>query len=208
MATIGLLLVNLGTPDRPEPAEVGRYLSEFLMDPYVIRAPKPIRTLLVKGLIVPRRRHASAALYKNIWTKEGSPLLVHSRLFAAKIQALLGDDWRVELAMRYGRPSLLEGLERLANEDVEEIRVLPLYPQYALSSVETTLARCETLAKDLKRDIPIRYYKEFYDDSGYLDVLTRSIQEVWRDARADHLVFSFHGLPENHVVATDPTGEH
>lgn len=208
MATTGLLLVNLGTPDRPEPAEVGRYLAEFLMDPYVIRAPKPLRALLVHGLIVPRRRHASAALYRNIWTKEGSPLLVHSRLFAAKLQALLGDDWRTELAMRYGRPSLQEGMEKLVAANVDEIRVLPLYPQYALSSVETTLARCEELAKAVGRNIPVRYYKEFYDDPGYLDVLARRIQEVWLGADADHLVFSFHGLPENHVRATDPTGAH
>ena len=125
----GLLLVNLGTPDAPRPREVRRYLREFLSDPRVLDLPALLRFLLLELVILPRRPRASAEAYAKIWTPEGSPLLVHGRALAAKVQALFGDGVQVELAMRYGSPSIESALDRFADAGVSRLTVFPLYPQ-------------------------------------------------------------------------------
>src|SRR5262245_17295418 len=133
----GVLLINLGTPDAPTPEAVGRYLREFLMDGFVIDTPAPWRWFIVNVLIVPRRKHQSAAAYQKIQTAEGSPLLVLTRTLAEQVATELGDAYVVEFGMRYGNPSIKSALEKLKAREVERIVVLPLYPQFAESSVET-----------------------------------------------------------------------
>jgi protoporphyrin/coproporphyrin ferrochelatase len=147
MKKIGLLLINLGSPDAPTPAAVGRYLREFLMDEFVIDLPKPLRWLLVNLLIVPRRRYASAKLYQNIWTEDGSPLLVYSHSLAAALRGVLSEQFVIEVGMRYGNPSIDAALERLCAAGAERIVALPLYPQYAESSYETAVRALRAAAQ-------------------------------------------------------------
>src|SRR2546425_12403948 len=141
MNRIGVLLINLGTPDAPTPEAVGRYLREFLMDGYVIDLPKPLRWFLVNVRVVPGRREQSAKAYQKVQLPEGSPLLVHTRELATKVAALLAFDDRyvVEYAMRYGNPSIASALSNLHSQNPSRIIVLPLYPQYAESSYETAV---------------------------------------------------------------------
>jgi len=126
----GVLLVNLGTPDRPVCPGLRKYLSEFLMDPRVIEIPKLLRLILVKGIIINFRSHKSAASYREVWTEDGSPLLINSQNLANRTSEILGDDFSVELAMRYGNPSVDRGIKALQNKGVREIVVIPLFRQY------------------------------------------------------------------------------
>ncbi len=204
MQRTGILLVNLGTPDAPTPGAVGRYLKEFLMDPFVLRMPAVLRWILVNIVIVPRRRFASAKLYKNIWTKKGSPLLFNTESLEAKLQKQLGDPYKVAIAMRYGNPSLKAGMKQLLKQDVKQIHIVPLYPQYALSSTETCLDACEKIAVDLKIGIPVTYEPEFFSHPAYEKVLAETVREVLATTKPDVLMMSFHGLPESHIHWTDP----
>ena len=202
----GLLLVNLGTPEAPRSAEVRRYLREFLSDPRVIDINPVGRFLLVNLIIAPFRAPKSAEAYRKIWFEAGSPLLVHGRALAEKVQAALGGDFEVELAMRYGAPSIADALERLRARGVGELVLFPLYPQYAASSYGSTLERVYS-ELGLKWDVlPVAAVPPFYADAGFLD----SFAEVGRApvASADHVLFSFHGLPERQIHRSDPTGQH
>lgn len=142
----GLLLVNLGTPDAPETGAVRRYLREFLSDQRVLDIPAPARWALLELLILPTRPARSAEAYRKVWTEAGSPLLVHSRKLAARLQEALGQTWVVALGMRYGQPSLTSALEKLSAAALRNVTVLPLYPQYASSSTGSTLERVFALA--------------------------------------------------------------
>lgn len=191
----GVLLINLGTPKSSQTKDVRHYLQEFLMDKRVITLPTILRFILVYGIIAPFRSRNSAKNYQKIWTKEGSPLLTHSQKLTQALQIKLGEGYQVVLAMRYGHPSIEEGLNQL--KDCDEIIVLPLYPQYASA---TTGSSIEAVFKYFsKREyIPnLKIISDFYQKPDYIKALKQSITD---DFKPDHhLLLSYHGLPEKQL---------
>lgn len=205
----GLLLINLGTPDEPTPPAVRRYLREFLGDPRVLDMNAVGRAALLHLVILPRRPKASAHAYRAIWdAARGSPLLYHSKQLAAGVAAKLGDGWRVELAMRYGNPSIPDGLAALERAGVDRIVVLPLFPQYASSSTGTAVARVMELAAERWNVPALDFVPAFYDDPGFVTAFEQVAAPVLAEARPDHVLFSYHGLPVRQVEKTDVTGAH
>jgi len=204
----GLLLINLGTPDEPSPGAVRRYLREFLGDPRVLDIGSIGRALLLNLIILPLRPATSARAYAKIWDAvRGSPLLYHSRDLATAVAEQLGDDWHVELAMRYGRPSLSAALDAFARSEVERIVVLPLFPQYASSSTGTAQARVMELAAERWNVPALDFVPAFYNDRGFVSAFSQVARPVLDEFRPDHLLFSFHGLPVRHIVKSDPGGK-
>jgi ferrochelatase len=200
----GLLLINLGTPDAPTTGAVRRYLREFLGDPRVLDIHPIGRALLLHLIILPRRPAKSAHAYRSIWDPErGSPLLYHSRDLAAAVAAQLGPDWHVELAMRYGKPSLGDALDAFAKQEVERVVVLPLFPQYASSSTGTAQARVMELAGQRWNVPALDFVPAFYNDPGFVAAFEQVARPVLADFRPDHVLFSFHGLPVRQIVKTD-----
>lgn len=202
-----LLVVNLGTPDAPDVPSVRRYLHEFLHDPFVIDIPAVARWALVNLIILPFRPKKSAAAYRSIWTARGSPLAFHSRDLLQKLRHRLvpKDFVAAELGMRYGRPSLRAALESLRKTNPERLVVAPLYPQYALSSTETALVKIREELAAMNWDVPWVSLPPFYEDPGFINALGSNIRASLANARFDHVMLSFHGLPERHVKKTDPT---
>jgi ferrochelatase len=217
----GILLVNLGTPDAPDPAPVRRYLREFLSDPRVIDIHPVGRALLLYLFILPFRPKRSAAAYRKVWTAEGSPLLVHGRALAAALRERM-PEYPIELAMRYGNPALEPALTRLREQSCDRIVVVPLYPHYAASSTGSSVERVYRLAAKLWNTPYITVVAPFYEHPGFIAAfaavgrrqLEASPREGsgsgrWRSAETalapDHVLFSFHGLPERQVIASsDP----
>ncbi len=205
----GLLLINLGTPDEPTTPAVRRYLREFLSDPRVIDINPVGRALLLHGVILRTRPAKSAAAYRKVWdASRGSPLLAHSKDLAAAVADKLGASWRVELAMRYGNPSIASALTKLRAQAVDRIVVLPLYPQYAASSTATSVARVMELVGAGWDTIPLDIVPAFYDDNGFLSAFEHVARPVLAEAKPDHVLFSFHGLPERQIKKSDPSGAH
>jgi ferrochelatase len=205
----GLLLINLGTPDAPTTPAVRRYLREFLGDPRVLDMSAVGRALLLHAVILPTRPAKSAAAYQTIWDGErGSPLLYHSQDLAAGVAQKLGDSWRVELAMRYGNPSIASALDKLIAANVDRIVVLPLFPQYATSSTGTAVARVMELASAKWTMPALDFVPAFYDDPGFLTAFERVAKPVLDRDKPDHVLFSFHGLPVRQITKTDITGTH
>lgn len=207
-ARTGVLLMNLGTPASPEPRDVRRYLREFLSDARVLDLPWPARRLLVEAAILPFRPRRSAEAYRKIWTEQGSPLLVHSRALARALAERLGDAYRVELAMRYGEPSLRGALARLLQADVRAVVAVPLFPQYASSASGSALEQLFALAGELWNVPPLRVVAPFYADPGFVAAVRERAAPDLERFRPDHVVLSYHGLPERHVRKSDPTGRH
>ncbi len=205
----GLLLVNLGTPDAPQTADVRRYLREFLSDPRVIDINPVGRAMLLNLIILPTRPKKSAHAYQSIWdAKRGSPLLYHSQDLAAGVAATLGAQWKVVLAMRYGNPSIAAGLTELRNAGVDRIVVLPLFPQYAASSTGSAVERVWALAGERWNTPWLDVVPPFYDDAGFLDSFAEIGRSHVSEFKADHVLFSFHGLPERHMLKSDDDGKH
>ena len=202
----GILLVNLGSPDSPEPKDVKKYLGEFLMDERVIDVPLWARTLLVKGIILNTRPKASAAAYKKIWWKEGSPLIVLSERLQDKVQQQT--DIPVGLAMRYGSMSIHKGLQELVNKGVEQVLLIPLYPQFAMATTETIVVLADEIQKEYFPNLKIESLKAFYNDPEYIEVLSESIKGHLNGKSYDHLLFSYHGVPERHIRKSDITKSH
>ena len=205
MSAPGVLLVNLGSPDSPAVRDVRRYLREFLMDPRVLDVPWPIRFCVVHFAILPGRPRQSAEAYRKIWRPEGSPLIVISRNVQAQLQRRISAP--VELGMRYQNPSIASAIDRLAARGVNDLLVLPLFPHYALSSWESAV---ECVKRVVGRHAPlmaVRVAPPYYVDPRYIAALTASAADCLRTGY-DHLLFSFHGLPERHVQRADPTGRH
>jgi protoporphyrin/coproporphyrin ferrochelatase len=203
-----LLLINLGSPKSTKVSDVRTYLREFLMDPYVIDVPWIKRFLLVNGIIAPLRAPKSAKAYREIWTKDGSPLVLTTLSLGKKVQANLGDSWVVRVAMRYQEPSMIGVLSELREMGIEELHVLPLYPQYALSSTESVRAKLKIDLKKLKFQPKLSFREWFYDDPGYFETFAEIIDAEVADFKPDALMFSYHGIPERHVRKIDPTGAH
>lgn len=202
----GLLLINLGTPERPVPAALRRYLREFLSDPRVLDVPGWKRWLVLNLFILPFRPRRSAEAYAKIWTREGSPLLVHGRALAEKVQARLGAAAAVELAMRYGRPSIREAMESLYRAAVRRLVVFPLYPQYSSAATGSSLERVYREAARLWNVPFLEVVPPFYGHSAFLDAVAATARPVVEQADPQRVFFSFHGLPERQVLKSDRTG--
>ena len=214
-ARIGVLLVNLGTPDAPTPEAVRRYLAEFLADPRVVEIPSVVWKPFLHGVILRLRPAQSAARYRKIWTDDGSPLLVHSQRQKTLLFGYLGarlkslglpaDHCVVELGMRYGNPSIAAALSRLREAACDRVLVLPLYPQYAGS---TTGSALDAVFDDLsrRRRVPgLRVVDAYHDDPGYVGAVVHSVNDYWaRNGRPNKLVLSFHGVPRRMLEAGDP----
>ena len=203
MTDHALLLLNLGSPASTEVADVRRYLNQFLMDPYVVDLPWPLRRLLV-SLILIKRPAQSAHAYASIWWPEGSPLVVLSQ----RLQQAITPLWQqgpVELAMRYGPLSIEKALLRLAEQGVRRVTLAPLYPQFADSTTTTVIEEAKRVVRE--RQLPLQFatLPPFYDQPEYLDALVASAQPHLRQG-FDHLLLSFHGLPERHLHKLDPSG--
>ncbi|MCF7848069.1 MAG: ferrochelatase [Kiritimatiellales bacterium] len=189
----GVLLMNTGSPDSAEEEDVRRFLGEFLMDPHVIDLPWPLRALLVRGIILPRRPARSAEAYKKIWTEKGSPLIRYS----TEIKTQLGEG--VELGMASGNPSAREGIEKLLGAGAEEIVVLPMFPQSAMATTDACVAKVKAELKHCNSNVPISVIPPFHAHPAYVKGLADSLAGI-----EDHILFSYHGLPLRHLKKQSP----
>lgn len=203
-----VVLINVGTPDAPDPASVRRYLREFLGDPRVLDMSALGRWLLLNLVILPFRPKKSAHAYQAIWTPQGSPLLLHSQAQREGLAARL-PGVQVVLAMRYGRPSLAEAAQALAAFGPDEVVLAPLYPQYALATTLTSLEAAERTFGALPGAPPLRSVAPFYAHPEFIEAWAKLLEETLaRAGGVQHVVFSYHGLPVHQVKATDATGAH
>ncbi len=200
----GILLVNLGSPDSPSVGDVRRYLNEFLMDGRVIDTPWPLRRLIV-GMILIRRPKESAHAYQKIWTPAGSPLIVSSRHVLEKLRQRMTAP--LELAMRYQNPTIGSAIRRLRDANVDHLLSIPLFPHYAMSSYESAAERVKEVAGKIAPGMKIETQPPFFDAPDYITALTASAGD-YLERGYDHLLFSFHGIPERHLRNSDPTRRH
>jgi ferrochelatase len=202
----GVLLMQLGTPAGPGRREVGRFLGEFLCDGRVLDVPWIARWVLVHGIIVPTRAGRSAKAYGKIWDERGSPLLYHGMDLCDGVREELGADWPVELAMRYGQPSVGEAMEKLVAVGCERVVCAPLYPQEAKSTTESSRVAVEDWVRKSGRDVALAGLEAFHEDARYLDAVVACAEEALREFGAEEVLFSYHGLPERHVRKSNPGG--
>lgn len=206
---VGVLLTNLGTPDAPTAKALRKYLAEFLADPRVVEVPKLVWNLILHGVILRIRPRRSAAAYKTVWTDAGSPLLVHTQAQTEAVRSELkktwGDDIVVEFGMRYGNPSIAGALDKLMQQGVTKLLVLPLYPQYSASTSGSTF---DAIAHDFlrRRWLPdFRFISCYHDQPAYIQAVADKIKTHWEThGRADKLVFSYHGIPKRYLTNGDP----
>ncbi|RZS99175.1 ferrochelatase [Aquimarina brevivitae] len=202
----GVLLVNLGSPDSTDPKDVKTYLDEFLMDPRVIDVPYWARTLLVRGIILNTRPKKSAEAYQKIWWEEGSPLIVLSERLRDKVQEK--STLPIGLAMRYGSMSIKKGLQELVAKGVDDVLLVPLYPQFAMATTETILVLAEELQTKYFPGLKLSSLPPFYNNPDYINVLAQSIKEQLDTIDYEQLLFSYHGVPERHIKKSDVTKSH
>ncbi len=202
----GILLVNLGSPDTTKTKDVRRYLDEFLMDERVIDIPYWKRYILIKGIILNVRPKKSAMAYKKIWWDEGSPLIVISERFTKKVAEKLHIP--VALGMRYGSISIKKGIQQLHDQGVEEILLIPLYPHYAMSSYETVVEKAKEVNRDHFPNLKIDTLPVFYNNEKYIKAMSNNIKNHLDGFDYDHVLFSYHGIPERHIYKSDTTKSH
>jgi ferrochelatase len=202
----GILLNNLGSPDSTKIKDVKTYLDEFLMDERVIDIDYWKRYLLIKGIILNFRPKKSAKAYKKIWWDEGSPLVVISERFTKKIRQKI--DIPIELAMRYGSMSMEKGIKNLVDQGVTEIFLVPLYPHYAMSSYETVVVKAEEIIAEKYPNVILDVLPPFYNKPDYIKAMSDNIANHLKDFEYDHVLFSYHGIPERHIKKSDPTKSH
>jgi len=202
----GVLLVNLGSPDSPTAKDVKPYLDEFLMDERVIDVNPILRNIIVRGIILNTRPKKSAEAYSKIWWEEGSPLIVISKRFAEKVQK--HTQLPVALGMRYGSISIKEGLQELKEKGVDEVFLVPLYPHYAMSSYETVVVKAMEVQAEFFPEMQMTTLPAFYSNPDFIKILSKSIAEGLKDFDFDHILFSYHGIPERHIKKSDPTKSH
>ncbi len=202
---IGVLLVNLGTPEAPTARALRPYLRQFLGDPRVIEYPRLLWRLILDGIILNVRPRRSAKLYAKIWTDEGSPLMVISQKLAKKLQAAMGDDVKVVLAMRYGRPSIASGLAQLRQTNVNRIIILPLYPQYSATTTGTIFDDVFDVLQTWRWVPEIRTVNNYHDNPLYIQALADSVRDFWEEnGSSQRLILSFHGIPKEYAQKGDP----
>jgi len=204
---IGILLVNLGTPDSPSVPDVRKYLRQFLMDGRVIDIPFIPRALLVNAIIAPFRAPKSAKVYKSVWMKEGSPLKVYGRKLETLVQQYLGNQFIVKLAMRYQSPSISSGLEELRKENVDQIISVPLFPQYASATNGSVFEEVTNIIKTWQTIPAISFTGTFFDADFFIDPIVEQIREVYTPDEFDQILFTYHGLPERHIKKGDNSGK-
>ncbi|MCC6379124.1 MAG: ferrochelatase [Burkholderiales bacterium] len=214
-AKLGVLLVNLGTPAAPTTAAVRRYLAEFLSDRRVVEIPPAIWQPILQGVVLTTRPQASAKKYAKIWTKDGSPLALHSVRQRSLLMGMLGqrmkreglpaDHAQVELAMRYGEPSISAAIDRLRAAGATKLLVIPLYPQYSSSATASVLDAVAAHLATLRRAPALRFVDSFHDDAGYVKACAQNVNDYWtKHGRPEHLVLSFHGVPRRTLDRGDP----
>ena len=206
---IGVLVVNLGTPDSPSYLAVQRYLREFLSDRRVIDTSRLIWLPLLYGVVLPFRPIKTVRNYRKVWMHGGSPLAVYSKRLATKIGTKLrdafGDQVRVDLAMTYGNPSIAHAIQSLSEQNVKKLLVLPLYPQYCSSTTGSVFDRTSRALQRWRWLPETRFLNDYYSDTGYIDALTARILEHWAEVgERSHLLFSYHGIPTVYVAQGDP----
>ena len=209
VARVGILLVNLGTPDAPTAAAVRRYLAEFLSDPRVVEIPRIAWWPILHGLILRTRPARSAAKYKAIWTEQGSPLRVHLGHQVQYLKGYLGQRVKSPLsvagAMRYGNPTIAQGIAQLKAQGCDRLLVLPLYPQYAASTTGSTLDAVGAVLARMRNVPGLRVVRNFHDHPAYVKAVAKAINDYWmKHGRPDRLVMSFHGLPRFSLDKGDP----
>lgn len=202
---VGVLLLQLGTPDSTSVADVRSYLREFLSDPRVLDMPVLARQLLLNLVILPFRPRRSAEAYEKIWTDQGSPLTIHTQSLRSKVQARLGEDFHVVVGMRYKHPNISVALDELFETGVERIVVLPLFPQYASASGGSAVARVLELTARAWNVPAVTTIGPFYDDAGFLRSAAKLAKDELSDFDADHVLFSYHGLPQKQIRRSDVT---
>ena len=202
----GALLVNLGSPDSTATKDVRRYLDEFLMDERVIDIAYWKRYLLIKGIILNIRPKRSAEAYKKIWWKEGSPLIVISERFTKKLKTK--SNMPIALGMRYGSMSIKKGLQELHDQGVTEVLMVPLYPHYAMSSYETVVVKAEEVCEQDFPEMKLDVLPVFYNNEDYIKVMSDNIKSQLEGFDYDHILFSYHGIPERHIYKSDTTKNH
>jgi ferrochelatase len=197
---IGVLLINLGTPDSPSVNDVRTYLREFLMDGRVIDIPWLQRFFLINGLIAPTRAPASAKIYQEVWTDEGSPLKTYGFKLRELVQSALGDEYAVAFAMRYRRPSIAAVLEQFKGKPLSELIVIPLYPQYASASTGSTIEKVFDVIKGWEVIPTIKIVGQFHEHPLFIKAFVELGRQYMQKDRYDHFIFSYHGLPERQIL--------
>lgn len=201
-----VLLVNLGTPDSPSVSDVRKYLKEFLNDPYVMTMPWLWRKILVNMIIVPFRSPKSAKIYRELWTDEGSPLMIYGLAIQKLLQAQVGDSLDVHLAMRYQNPGMDKVIAEMERKGYDEVTIIPLYPQYASSSTETTIVHSEKLFSKWNKRPQLKFVQDFFDHPKFIDAFVARVNQ-YEVSSYDHILFSYHSLPKSHLVEYKCKGE-
>ena len=202
----GVLLLNLGSPDAPRPREVRRYLREFLGDPRVLDMPAAARWLLLEAVILPFRPRRTARAYQLIWGEEGSPLLVHSLALRDALREYLGGGYAVEMGMRYGQPGIPEALDALLASGARSLQVLPLFPQYSEATTGSALARVREVLGERTSGLSLSLRESFYDHPGFVAAWRAIAAPELERFSPDHVLMSFHGLPEQQIRKSDTRG--
>ena len=206
---VGVLLINLGTPDAPTPEAVRVYLREFLSDPRVVEIPRLVWWPILNFFILPTRPKAPAARYAQVWTRDGSPLRVYTERQTTMLQGYLGDRLRapvvIDHAMRYGKPSIGDRIASLKDRGCDRILLIPLYPQYSASTTATAVDKVLESLGGMRIQPAIRTVRDFHDDPGYIGALAASVRDFWgKRGRPEILVMSFHGIPKRSITLGDP----
>ncbi len=196
----GVLLINLGTPDSPSVSDVRKYLREFLMDKYVIDLPYIARWLLIHLIISPFRGPKSAKIYQELWTEKGSPLFFYGKKVTQLLQNKLGDDYTVYLGMRYQNPSINSVLKKIKADGITDLKVIPLYPQYASSSTKTCIEKVKTELKKINYTPNINFVENFVSHPKFVEAFAQNGLKHWNTGKYDKILFSYHGIPERHIL--------
>ena len=206
MSKKGVLLVNVGSPDSPAVKDIKRYLREFLMDERIIDLPYLLRYTLVNGIILNTRPPKTSKAYQKIWWNEGTPLIVITKRLTEKIQQQVSVP--VVMAMRYGNPNIASGLQQLHDQGVDEVLLMPLYPQYAMATTQTIEVFAQQLVKKQFPKMKLIKFPAFFHRSEYIEALAEVTRKYLENNPCDHLLFSYHGVPERHLRKTSPTPAH
>jgi len=205
---LGVLLVNLGTPDAPTPSAVRRFLAEFLSDPRVIEVPRLLWLPVLHGVILRIRPRRSAHAYRQVWTERGSPLMFHSQDLASRLATALtqqiGPNVVLALGMSYGNPSIPMALERLRQQGATRLLVLPLYPQYSGTTTASVFDRVTTVLQQWRWVPEVRFIMQYHDTPQYIEAIADTIRRHWAERGQKHLLFSFHGVPRSYLLEGDP----